>query len=316
MTRMRGLVLSLAVLLGCSQSGPEPIVGTVERDRLQLVAEAQEPIVELAVREGQAVEAGALLVRLDEARYRAQLEGLKAQRAQADARLADLVQGPRRQEISQAQARLASAESTLTDAQTDLTRARDLVRSGARPRAELDSAVARADSARGNRDAAKAALDLLLAGTRKPQIEAARAALAQVDAQLAELSIVIGRLTVRAPVAGRIDALPFHVGERPPAHATVAVLLSGDAYAQVYVPEPWRARFTPGATFPVRVDGVAQPLEGKVRFVSSEAAFTPYFALTERDRSRLSYLAKIDLGAAGADVPSGVPLTVDLPRSP
>jgi HlyD family secretion protein len=33
-----------------------------------------------------------------------------------------------------------------------------------------------------------------------------------------------------------------------------------------------------------------------VRWVSSEAAFTPYFALTERDRGRLSYVAKVDIG--------------------
>ena len=308
---MRRLLL-LALVLGCTPAGPGPVVGTVERDRLQLVAEAQEPIAELAVHEGDQVAAGALLVRLDDSRYRAKVAALQAQRDQAQARLDDLIAGPRREEISEAQARLSATETSLSDAEVELRRAQALVRSGARPQAALDSAQARADGARANRDAAKAALAVLLAGSRRQQIEVARAAVAQAEAQLQELTVVVSRLTVRAPVAGQIDALPYHLGERPPAHATVAVLLAGEPYAQVYVPEPWRARLTPGTQVPVHVDGIAQPFTGKVRFVSAEAAFTPYFALTERDRSRLSYLAKIDLGAAAAKVPSGVPLTVDL----
>ena len=62
----------------------------------------------------------------------------------------------------------------------------------------------------------------------------------------------------------------------------------------------------------VRVDGVAEALEGRVRWVSADASFTPYFALTEHDRSRLSYLAEVDLEDA-RDLPSGVPLQVDFP---
>jgi HlyD family secretion protein len=54
---------------------------------------------------------------------------------------------------------------------------------------------------------------------------------------------------------------------------------------------------------------VADELRGTVRWVSADASFTPYFALTEHDRSRLSYLAELDLPQA-ADLPSGVPLVV------
>jgi HlyD family secretion protein len=52
-----------------------------------------------------------------------------------------------------------------------------------------------------------------------------------------------------------------------------------------------------------------------VRTVSHEAAFTPYFALTERDRGRLSYVAKIDLeGDAAHALPTGLPLEAELAR--
>jgi len=50
-----------------------------------------------------------------------------------------------------------------------------------------------------------------------------------------------------------------------------------------------------------------------VRFVSAEAAFTPYYALTQADRSRLSYLTLIDLDeSAAANIPTGMPVQVEL----
>jgi HlyD family secretion protein len=50
-----------------------------------------------------------------------------------------------------------------------------------------------------------------------------------------------------------------------------------------------------------------------VRTVSQDAAFTPYYALTERDRGRLAYVAKIDLeGEAARELPTGLPLEAAL----
>jgi len=50
-----------------------------------------------------------------------------------------------------------------------------------------------------------------------------------------------------------------------------------------------------------------------VRTVSHDAAFTPYYALTERDRGRLSFVAKVDLeGDAARQLPTGLPLEVEL----
>ena len=54
-------------------------------------------------------------------------------------------------------------------------------------------------------------------------------------------------------------------------------------------------------------------VDGRVRWVSSEAAFTPYFALTEHDRGRLTYFAKIDLLNLDGRMPDGVPVEVEFP---
>jgi HlyD family secretion protein len=68
----------------------------------------------------------------------------------------------------------------------------------------------------------------------------------------------------------------------------------------------------PGDGIDVRVDGVDKIFDGRIRWVSADAAFTPYFALTEHDRSRLSYLAEIDIENA-EDLPSGIPVQADFP---
>jgi HlyD family secretion protein len=66
-----------------------------------------------------------------------------------------------------------------------------------------------------------------------------------------------------------------------------------------------------GTRVRVWVDGAGE-FVGQVRFVASEAAFTPYFSLTEHDADRLSYLAEIDI-EDGAELPSGVPVRVAAP---
>jgi len=61
----------------------------------------------------------------------------------------------------------------------------------------------------------------------------------------------------------------------------------------------------------VHVDGVSKPFAAHVRTVASDASFTPYHALTERDRGRLVYVAEVDLeGDAAMALPTGVPVQV------
>jgi HlyD family secretion protein len=51
-----------------------------------------------------------------------------------------------------------------------------------------------------------------------------------------------------------------------------------------------------------------------VRYVASEASFTPYYALTQRDRSRFSYVAEIPLvEEAARELTTGLPVEADFP---
>jgi len=46
--------------------------------------------------------------------------------------------------------------------------------------------------------------------------------------------------------------------------------------------------------------------------VATDASFTPYFALTERDRGHLVYLGKVDLLEPKArELPTGIPIQVE-----
>ena len=108
--------------------------------------------------------------------------------------------------------------------------------------------------------------------------------------------------------------MPFEIGERPPLGATVAVVLAGGrTYARVHVSEPLRAQLTAGSRAEIWLDGQDEPLPGKLRWISADAAFTPYFALNQHDRSRLSYLAEVDLDADDQGLPIGVPVEVTFP---
>jgi HlyD family secretion protein len=114
-------------------------------------------------------------------------------------------------------------------------------------------------------------------------------------------------------VDGIVDSRLFEIGERPAAGQPLMVMLGGaQPYARIYVPEAVRIGVRPGMPVRVLADGLDEPLCGTVRWVASEAAFTPYFALTERDRGRLSYEAKVDISFDGERLPDGIPVEVEL----
>jgi HlyD family secretion protein len=310
------LTLSGCIVLAACDNSPYDgqILGTLERDRLELIAESNEPIVEIAVREGDAVPAGATLLRQELGSMQARLDQAVAARNVAERRLAELVKGPRAQEITEARAALESARSMQETETNEYVRVQDLVSRKLVSQSALEQQRARRDSAAGTRKQAEARLHLLLEGTRVEEVEQAEASLKQAQAALVELQTSAARYVVKAPRPGRVEAIPYKLGERPaPGTPLIVMLADGTPYARVYVPEPLRTKFLPGTRIRVHVDGRDGELTGVVRFVSAEAAFTPYYALTQEDRSRLSYLAEIDLEeSAAANVPTGMPVQVEL----
>lgn len=312
----RSLILPVMVLVtACGNGGDrQEVHGILERDRLELVAESHEPIIDIAVHEGDRVAAGTVLLHQEPGAMRPRLDQARAALEEAERHLADLVAGPRQREIAEARAALAGAVSNFETENREYARVAALVERKLLSASDLDQARARRDSAVATRDQAQARLGLLLEGSRLEQVRQAEAAVAGARAALAELETSAARYAVHAPRDGWIEALPYEVGERPPVGAPVAVMLAaGPPYARVHVPETLRASYAAGRSVTVRVDGIDAPFAGTVRYISAEAAFTPYFALTQDDRTRLSYLAEITLDdERAASIPVGMPVQVEL----
>jgi HlyD family secretion protein len=304
------LLLSMAACEPASQPG---FVGTLERDRVELKFESNEPLLVIHVKDGQAITTGELLLEQDSTRAKAKLAAQVAINQQAAARLAELERGPRPEEISAARARLEGLRALTINAAAQLQRSQDIFDRDLSDQAALDRANAHWKSSRAQKKAARESLSALLHGTTIEELQQAAAQLASTKAGIEQAELDLDRTRIHAPVNGIIDKVLFQVGERPAAGSTVAVVLDDSRiYARVYIPEEFRSRVIPGKTLEVNVDGQSSALKGTVRWVSSDASFTPYFALTEHDRSRLSYLAEIDVENA-AQLPIGVPLVVTPP---
>ena len=173
--------------------------------------------------------------------------------------------------------------------------------------------VADLDAAEANLVLRRAQLQELLAGTTVEELAQAEQALQQAEARRDSAAVDVARHMLTAMVDGVFDSRLFEVGERPAPGQPVAVMLGGpQPYARIYVPERLRVHVRPGTEARVAVDGIDSTIAGRVRWVASEAAFTPYFALTERDRGRLTYLAKVDLDEQRERLPDGVPVEVEL----
>lgn len=309
--RSMALLLAVSGLTACADEVPQAL-GTLEYDRVTLPAPAAERIDAVAVREGQQVRAGEVLLTLERTRTAAQTDAAQAEVQRQREALGELEAGARSERIAQARASVAVAQATARDANAALARLRPLAERKLVAAIDLDRAIAAAAGANAQVRVAQAALDELRNGNRREDIAQGAAALRAAQAQAAAQAATLDKLVVRAPRAGRIDALPYRLGDQAPPGSPLAILLVGEApYARVYVPQPLRANVKVGDRVRVFVDGRDAELVGSIRMIRSEPSFTPYFALIGEDAARLSYLAEVELGADAARLPAGLPVRVE-----
>jgi HlyD family secretion protein len=137
------LGIGTTALIGCSADDEPPaVVGILERERVELIAEAQEPIVAIEVREGDTVKADQMLMQLDQRRYQAMLDRARAAVERAQQHLAELLRGPRQERINEARAELEGMEAMLIKQQREYKRVKSLAERHAVSQADLDRASA------------------------------------------------------------------------------------------------------------------------------------------------------------------------------
>ncbi|MDN3640711.1 HlyD family efflux transporter periplasmic adaptor subunit [Simiduia curdlanivorans] len=304
--------LFLLALIGCSAKTPSAL-GTLERDRVLLTATANEIIVELTSKEGQFINAGEVLVKLDAKRQTAMVARAQAEQARAEAYLLKLTNGERPEDIASAQADVERTTSAFEEARTNFHRLDKLVVEKLVSVAARDTAKARKDETEAMLNSSIEQLNKLIKGVRHEDIVQAQAALAATKAELQLQQQILNDLTVVATRSGILDSLPYNLGERVNTGAILAAIQADNApFARVYIPEPYRANLVIGDKRPVRIDGIEESLTGKLRWIATEPSFTPYYALNETDRARLMYLAEFDLIDTDRPLPTGLPVSVEL----
>ena len=311
MRKWLGLLLTF-LLVSCSGDNNQAL-GTLERDRITFAATGNEIIRQQPFKEGAQVKVGDVLVKLDPTHQEALTAQAKANVARANAALLKLTNGERPEDIAVARANVENAEARDVEVEKNYRRVLDLYQRKLVSRSDLDAAKANRDSARASLSSANQAFRKLTAGARVEDIDQAKAELDAATAQYALEKQRLADLTVTATRNGVLDSLPYKRGERVPVGGIVAVVLADNApYARVYVPASKRLAFVVGKKIQVKVDGLKRPFLGTVRKVSKDPAFTPYYALTEQERSRLVYLAEITLPESAERLPNGLPVQVDL----
>jgi HlyD family secretion protein len=304
-------LLALLLLLSASACDRRPessrpvnaVSGTIETDEVRVASRYGGRVEKIHVQEGDVLRAGQVMVELDAAE-------LRARRDLAQATLAELEAGPRKEEVAAAKADWEAAAAELSFARTERRRAEELFTQRAVAEADRDRAVSRAEAQKVVA-AARSRYDLLLAGTRPERIAQARAQLAEVETQLVEMKIL-------APGDCVLEVLGVKVGDvLAPNREVATLLLPAHTWVRVYVPEPWLGHIRIGAGVPVRVDSFpGKDFAGKVEQIARAAEFTPRNVQTVEDRVKQVFGVKVRLDATGGELHAGMAADVVFPDVP
>lgn len=247
--------------------------GRLESEQVEIAAKYAGRIAEVLAKEGQMVDAGQVLARMDTRELEAQLAAAQAKVNQAE------------HEKKQAEALIVQRDSERTFAKKELFRAETLHKQGWGTGEKLDeredqvkTAEAAYDTALANRDAADA------------EIAAARAEVARLQSQIDDS-------TLDAPRPGRIQYKLAQPGEVLPAGGRVLTLLDlSDVYLTIFLPAREAAPLAIGDEARVVLDVVPQYVfPANVTFVATEAQFTPKTVETSEEREKLMFRVKLSI---------------------
>jgi len=328
------IVIPLAVVIGVaatwwwthrprSDTDQLQLSGTIEITQVELAFKIPGRLLERLVDEGDAVQTGQLVARLDATDQELNVARAKAENAFAKANLAKLESGSRREEVADARAQLQqaraaarTAESWLKLAGDDLARYRALLAQEVISRQKFDELQTVFDSASNFRKEAaarvrsvKARLDLVLAGPRKEDIEQARAQVAAAEQALALARQQLVDTKLKTPVGGVVLSKAAEPGAfLSPGTPVVTVGEIEKVWLRGYINETDLGRVR--LNQPVKVTADTYPgkvYQGKVTFISDLAEFTPKTVQTFQERVKLMYRIKVSLDNPLQELKPGMP---------
>ncbi|WP_420347669.1 HlyD family secretion protein [Pelagibius sp.] len=247
--------------------------GRIEAEEVHVAAKYAGRVSEVVVDEGDMVEAGQTLARMDTAELEASL-------AKAEADVAQALEA-----VAEARAQIAQRQSELAFAEQELGRAVFLVQKGHVSTEHLERRQTERDTAKATLEAANARLF-----STQRAVESAAAEARRIQAQIDDS-------VLKAPREGRVQyrlALP---GEVLPDGGKVVTLLDlSDVYITIFLPTAQVGRVFVGSDARIILDAVPEfVIPAKVSFVAANAQFTPREVETRSEREKLMFRIKVKI---------------------
>lgn len=306
MTRTAIVVAALA-LAGCrATEDPSTFVlnGRLEAPTVDLAAKVTGRVKEIAVREGDRVRAGDVVMRLDVGEVAVAVERDRRGVESAQARLRDLSTGSREEEVAAARAEVADRTAALDLARRELDRQQSLLSKKVGTPRDLDRASTDVSRAEAALTASRERLAIVREGFRRWQTEQARVEVDRARSVLAASETLAGEAEVLAPADGIVLHRLAEPGQLLPGGQPGLTLAFADRlYVRTFVPEPRLGQVRQGDAVTVRVDAFPdRTFAARVTEISPRAEFTPKAVETRAERVNLVYAAKVDLDE-GWDTP-------------
>jgi HlyD family secretion protein len=297
------------------QSNEIKLSGNIEAHESLVSFKVTGRVVDLPIEEGQTVQAGQLLARLDDDDYK---QAVTVDEAMARVRRDQLklsLAGSRKQDIEAANQSVLDAKADLLQKEKDLARYNDLYAKDEVAGQTRDQAQTNLDRAKATYERQQQILNELIEGTRKEQIAVDRANVHQSHENVAMSQIRLDYTTLKAPLTGVALVRQAELGEVVSPGTPIYTIADLDhIWVRVYLPETDLGRLKWGQQVSVGTDTYAgKRYQGRVSFISSEAEFTPKSVQTEQERVTLVYRVKVDIDNSNHELKPGMPADVYVP---
>lgn len=266
-----------------AQPAPVSFQGQMEARETDVAPKITARIAEVLVREGDKVQPGTPLLRLDSPEVAAKLAQATAAQQAAQAVASKAAHGARPQEIEMARLNWQRAQAAAELAEKSFRRVEGLARDGLVAAQKRDEAEANHKAARDQALAARAQYDLARAGAREEDKTAAAAQARQVAGVVAEVQAAQAETSLPSPVAGEVAKVLARPGElSPQGVAVVTVVDLQDQWVVLNVREDQLARFAIGSEFEATLPALAGRT---VRFKVYMSSVLPDFATWRATRA-------------------------------
>lgn len=303
----------------CQQDNQEELVlqGNVDVREVSLAFRQSDRILEMLAEEGDRVQKGQVLARLDTRELKLQLQRLNAEIAAQQSTVDKLYNGTRPEEIRQAEGNLRQAQAAAEHAAGVYQRKRDIYTSIAGiSQQELDNAYHDMEAKQATMSVAEAALQEAKAGPRQEDIAGAEAGLQALRNEQLRYIYLLSQYELQAPDDGVIRSRLLEAGDMAsPSKPVFKLSLPGKKWVRAYVPETELGRVYEGQQARVYIDSLpGKAIDGQVGYISGTAEFTPKHVQTEELRTSLVYEVRVYVDDADNVLRLGMPATVRIVR--